>query len=135
MPTSDAIIPVVAAVIRRDGKVLIARRAPGDALAGMWEFPGGKVEPGETPEHALARELGEEFAVEAKIGDFVASRVHDYGTRRIDLMAYHASVDCADLQPLEHDAVAWVAPADLFGYPLAPADIFLVSLLTAGRQA
>lgn len=64
---------VTAAVIEKDGRVLIAQRKTGDALAGKWEFPGGKLEPGETPEACLRRELREEFGVETEIGDFICS--------------------------------------------------------------
>ena len=83
-------IVVVAAVIERDGAVLLARRKPGGPHGGLWEFPGGKVERGELPEQALARELYEEFGVAAEVGQFIVASVHAYAHAAVDLRAYAA---------------------------------------------
>ena len=81
-------IVVVAAVIERDGAVLLARRKPGGPHGGLWEFPGGKVELNELPEEALAREIYEEFGVAVEIGEFIVASVHAYAHVAVDLRAY-----------------------------------------------
>ncbi len=119
------------AMIDVDGRVLLGRRPPGKQLAGLWEFPGGKVEPGETPEACLIRELDEELGVKvtrACLAPFV--------------FASHAYDDFHLLMPLylcrrwegiaiarEHDALAWVKPAAMNDYPMPPADAPLVAWL------
>ncbi|MCX7963129.1 MAG: (deoxy)nucleoside triphosphate pyrophosphohydrolase [Candidatus Sumerlaea chitinivorans] len=123
------VVKVVAGIICRDQKVLLARRPAGDPLAGFWEFPGGKVEPGETPQRALERELDEEFGVKVWAGDFVASRLHSYPDRTIELVAYWATIEGEIAQLNAHDDVAWVSPTELEHYPLAPADEFLKEIL------
>ena len=80
-------LTVVAGIIERDGLILIAQRKPGDRLAHQWEFPGGKVEPGETPEQALVRELREEFAVETEVGAYVGRSVFAYEHVTVELLA------------------------------------------------
>lgn len=74
-------IEIVAAVIKREGRYLIARRAPGKHLAGSWEFPGGKIEDRETPEESLRREMREEFDVHADVGNYLGDNGHDYGSK------------------------------------------------------
>jgi 8-oxo-dGTP diphosphatase len=120
------VIRVTAAVLFRDGRVLIARRPPGKHLAGKWEFPGGKIEAGETPEAALTREMREEFGIEVAVARFVAAEVHDYGVKRIELLAYRVRHVYGEFMPREHDAVDWVYPADLNAAAMAPADEFIV---------
>lgn len=77
------IVDVTAAVIVKESAVFAAKRSPGKHLAGHWEFPGGKIEPGETPEQCLKRELKEELTIESEIGEFVAESIFDYGNKRI----------------------------------------------------
>lgn len=122
-------IRVTAALIRRSGQVLIARRRAGGHLAGFWEFPGGKIEEGETPEACLARELEEEFGVGAKVGAYVASSRFDYGERAIELLAYEAELEPGEWILDSHDEARWVPPADLLDYQLAPADIPIAEAL------
>lgn len=119
---------VTAAVIRRGETVLIARRHSGD-LAGLWEFPGGKLEPGETPEACLAREIREELGLVIRVGCLLDRVEHAYPTKRIRLWFYAAA--CADGVPslVDHDRVAWVRPADLGQYVFAPADAPFVERL------
>lgn len=120
----SAPIVVTAAVISRaDGAVLLARRGPGRSNAGLWEFPGGKLEPGETPEACLARELREELGVSVVVGGYIASGQALAGGRPIELRGYHARIVAGRLRPAEHDALAWVLPADLPRYPMPPADL------------
>ncbi len=122
--TSRLLLVAAAALIDEDGRVLICQRPEGKQLAGLWEFPGGKVEPGETPEQCLIRELEEELGILAK-QDCLAPFV----------FASHAYEDFHLLMPLyllrrwdgivtrrEHAAMAWVKPARLFDYPMPPAD-------------
>ena len=81
-------IDVTAAIIQREGLILAARRKQGSHMAGYWEFPGGKIEPGETPEECLQRELKEELSIESKIGPFFEESCYDYGTKQIRLLSY-----------------------------------------------
>ena len=80
---------VSGACLEKDGKILIARRKTGDNLAGKWEFPGGKLEPGETPEACLKRELKEEFGVETRIGEFICASKFEYKHLPIELSLIH----------------------------------------------
>lgn len=128
-------VRVVAAAIVRDGRVFAARRGPHVARPGLWELPGGKVEPGEDDRAALARELAEELALDASVGAYVAEAVHDYGDVAIRLVAYAC---VADGEPVltDHDAVRWVDADGLDGLAWAPADVPLldgVRRLLGGR--
>ena len=111
---------VLAAVMERDGRLLLARRPPGKRHAGLWEFPGGKFLPGETPLEAAQRELAEELGVEAPaLGDLLLS-VPDPGSP-FDV-EFHAVEIRGEPAALEHEALAWVLPEELLLYPLAPSD-------------
>jgi 8-oxo-dGTP diphosphatase len=119
-----------------EGRVLIARRPAGKMLAGLWEFPGGKVEPGESPEDALVRELEEELSVQVAPAaltplTFVS---HAYPNFRLLMPLYAARRWQGDPQAHEHDALAWVAPSDLHGYDMPPADAPLVRFLAGGAR-
>ncbi len=113
---------VTAAVVEAEGKVLIARRRSGGMQAGKWEFPGGKLEPGETPEECLARELLEEFGIEAEIGEFVGSSVYRYDHGAIELLAYRVARVSGEFTLHDHDEIRWVRPAQLNAFDFAPAD-------------
>lgn len=116
-------VEVVAAVIRGDdGRVLLARRLPGGPHGGLWEFPGGKVEPGETHRQALARELAEELGVEAAVGDEVLAVDHAYPHLSLRLTAYACTLLAGIPAPLHFQALAWVLPEDLASYPMPEAD-------------
>jgi 8-oxo-dGTP diphosphatase len=116
-------LPVVAAVIYRDQNLLLARRKSGKSLAGYWEFPGGKIESGETPEKALARELYEEFDVVVSVGKEIATHRHDYEHIKIELIAHETRIESGELELRDHDAIVWVTPHEARHYKLAPADI------------
>lgn len=121
-------INVVGAVILRDGFVLCAQRGAASALPGLWEFPGGKIETGESPRGALAREIEEELHCRVSVGDEVTSTVHDYDFGVVELTTF-----CCELiegAPVlsEHQAVVWLPPADLKTLDWAPADIPAVDL-------
>lgn len=114
---------VAAAVVYRDGNILITRRAPGEKLAGMWEFPGGKLESGETPQSCIVRELREELGVESDAGEILTTSVFTYPGGTIELIAVIVSLQSTVLALHVHDRAKWVTPLDLLGYELAPADI------------
>ena len=123
---------VTAAVIEKDGKILIAQRRRGDTLAGKWEFPGGKLEPGETPEVCLRRELKEEFGVDTKIGAFICSSKFEYRHLPIELLVYKAEHLSGEFRLNDHDRIEWVLPAGLADYDFCGADIPVVALLVRG---
>lgn len=114
---------VAAAVIYQEGIVLITRRAPGEKLAGMWEFPGGKLEPGETPQSCIVRELREELGVECDAGEILTTSIFTYPGGAIELIAVTVALRSNVLTLQVHDRAEWVTPQDLLGYALAPADI------------
>src|SRR6056297_3596411 len=107
-----SVINVTAAVIVKDGKVLAARRAPGKHLEGYWEFPGGKLEPLETPENCLERELTEEFAIRSKVGAFIAESVYDYGTKIVRLLAFEVEHISGEFKLTDHDELRWLADTE-----------------------
>lgn len=125
------ITDVTAAVITRAGRVLLVRRGPGERLAGYWEFPGGKIRPGETPQACLERELAEELGLSAEAGEVLAVSEHRYEHATIRLIAMRARVGGGDPELTCHDRAEWVAPGDLERYPLAPADVPIAARLRA----
>lgn len=124
-------VDVVAALIENYGRYLIARRAEGDRLAGLWEFPGGKVEPGETPEHALARELREELGVNAEIGELLFETSHTYPHIEANLQFYSARLLSGTPMPHVHDQLRFVTPSEMKILPFLPADIPVIEALSA----
>ena len=121
MDPERKIINVVGAAIVTNGTVLCAQRGPGKSLAGYWEFPGGKLEPGETGEQALARECREELGAEVHVGPRVDELVFDYPDLSVHLTLYQAE-PLTEPRALEHSALDWVGPAGLERYDLCPAD-------------
>ncbi len=124
-------LTVVAAVIRdREGRVLLTRRPEDAHMGGLWEFPGGKVDHGESPAEALIRELREELALATEIERPLTFAVHEEPGLRILLLFFAARIVTGAPHGREGQAVAWVRPADLASYPTPPADAELVRLLT-----
>jgi 8-oxo-dGTP diphosphatase len=117
---------VTAALLIKDGLCLIAKRSAGDPLANLWEFPGGKIEEGETPEECLQREMQEEFQIDVEVGHFFAESIYEYERGTIRLVAYWANWIGDTLYPTVHDEVAWVNKRTILNYKFAPADIPIV---------
>ena len=125
------VLVVAVALIDVDGRVLIAQRPAGKALAGLWEFPGGKVEPDERPEAALIRELNEELGIdvqEACLAPFVFAS-HAYESFHLLMPLYLCRRWSGVVVKREHAALAWVKPNKLSDYPMPPADAPLVAWL------
>ncbi len=119
------------ALVDIDGRVLIARRPEGKALAGLWEFPGGKLQGGETPEAALIRELREELGIDTKASCLapIAFASHAYEDFHLLMPLYVCRVWKGTIAAREGQELAWVRPARLADYPMPPADTPLIPLL------
>ena len=127
-------VVVAAAVVRREGRYLVARRLQGTHLAGLWEFPGGKCEPAETHEACLRREIQEELGVDATIGGLLLSVRHAYETREVELHFFACNLAGEPHARLGQE-LAWVSPADLDRLPFPEADAELIALLKRDRTA
>lgn len=115
---------VVCGLIMDDaGRYLACLRPAGKHLGGLWEFPGGKVEPGESPESALARELHEELAVVIDVLSPLTPVIWNYDTATIQLIPYFCKITCGVLSPSEHERILWCAPDDFGALDWAPADL------------
>lgn len=106
-------IAVVAGLIRRQGKVLVGQRPDGSSLARAWEFPGGKIEQGESPEDALYRELKEELGIEAEVGALKFAATHNYGKTGILFLFYEVKFWKGQLKTQQHMDLKWVTPKEL----------------------
>jgi 8-oxo-dGTP diphosphatase len=127
------VVIVAAAVVKRDGCILLTRRMEGAHLAGLWEFPGGKVEEGEDPEHAVVRECREECAIDLEVGSVIEVAFHRYERKDVLLIFYECRM--RGDQEVQHVGVAdhaWVLPEELRRYPLPPPDERLVRKLESG---
>jgi 8-oxo-dGTP diphosphatase len=125
------LLVVACAMVDVDGRVLLGRRPQGKAMAGLWEFPGGKVEAGETPEACLIRELHEELGVQvthACLAPFVFAS-HAYDDFHLLMPLFLCRRWEGFVRPLAHDELAWVRPADMGAYAMPPADAPLVAWL------
>ncbi len=122
-------IPVVAALIVREGRLLIARRPEGRHMAGRWEFPGGKLEKGESPEDAVEREIREELGLDVRAGRIYQAIAYSYPEKDVLLLFYAAAVVSGEPRPIEEAEIRWVTVAELDGYAFAPVDEMLVQRL------
>ncbi|MGA7742243.1 MAG: (deoxy)nucleoside triphosphate pyrophosphohydrolase [Polyangia bacterium] len=123
-------IRVVLAVIEQQGRYLITQRRSTTVLAGLWEFPSGRVETGETDEAALRRELRERVGVDVDVGGATAHRTHHYDGYVVDLVLYRATIaPTQEPRPVGVDDVRWVTPQELENYAFPPADQATVDLL------
>ena len=117
---------VTAAILIRDGKILIAQRGAHDKLAHKWEFPGGKILQNETPEQCLSREMQEEFGIDVAVGALFGETIHQYPHGCIRLMAYHTYWEGERLSLNVHAAYRWVPLSQLDEFDFSPADIYFV---------
>ncbi len=121
-------IEVVAGIIKDGDKIFATQRGYGEFKDG-WEFPGGKMEPGETPQEALARELKEELAVDVKVGEFLCTVDYDYPTFHLTMHCFYCSVIGGELTLLEHEAAKWLNMSELRLVNWLPADVEVVAAL------
>ena len=125
---------VTAAIIQDQGRFFVARRGPGEKLAGLWEFPGGKVEPGETLQESLKREIAEELGVEAIVGYVVTESHYKYEHGEILLVALQTEIMGKDIKLSVHDREDWLFPEQILALELAPADIPIAKFLMESKN-
>jgi 8-oxo-dGTP diphosphatase len=126
---------VVAAIIEHDGRILICQRRKRDSFPLKWEFPGGKVIPGETPAAALARELEEELGVRAQVGAEISRVRHKYSehAREIELLFFAARLESTEVQNLAFEKTVWEVASRLAAYDFLDADRGIVERLAKGK--
>ncbi|HFK5562535.1 TPA: (deoxy)nucleoside triphosphate pyrophosphohydrolase [Elizabethkingia anophelis] len=127
-------IRVVCGVIFNKGRILLCRRKPEKPLGGYWEFPGGKIEVGETEEESLYRELQEELGIRVEIERYFKSVVHDYDAFTIELIAYICRSGQSVCVLTDHDEYEWVDKSELLNWKLAPADVPIANELCFMEQ-
>ncbi len=120
---------VTAAIIKKDNKVLLARRNQYQKLAGLWEFPGGKLENGESIQKCIERELNEEFEISSKAGKILTESIYTYEHGSIKLIAIEVEIKNDKFKLKVHDDIQWVEIKNLLNYDLAPADIPIAKYL------
>jgi 8-oxo-dGTP diphosphatase len=125
---------VTAAVVERDGKILVARRRKGLIAEGLWEFPGGKLEEGEDPRRGLERELEEELGVKARAGEQLCTVPFSGSLKSFELVVFRTELLSDDFRMTDHDEVRWLAPAEMDEALFSKPDRPVVRLL-AGRPA
>ena len=121
-------IEVVAGIIKDGDKIFATQRGYGEFKDG-WEFPGGKMEPGETPQQALTRELKEELAIDVNVGNFLCTVDYDYPTFHLTMHCFYCSVIGGELTLLEHEAAKWLKTTELHSVNWLPADVEVVAAL------
>ncbi len=112
---------VAIALIERDGRYLITKRLPDDSFGGFWEFPGGKLDPGEDLESCLAREILEELGIEVKVGPVIQIVEHRYPSRLLKFHCFACSIERGEPRPIECSELRWVTPAELADFEFPPA--------------
>ena len=127
-------IRVVGAVFHDGERFLACRKKPGKPLEGHWEFPGGKIEPGETPEQALAREIREELNLIAEVGQKVTTTTYEYEFATIELTTFYCTLVDGDLRLTDHDATKWVTSTEAAHLAWAPADIPAVEAIASSHS-
>ena len=125
---------VVAALIWQGDRFLICQRPAHKARGLLWEFVGGKVEPGESKQQALIRECQEELAVEVQVGDVFMELTHAYPDLTVHLTVFHAAIAKGTPQKLEHNDMQWITPAEIPNYDFCPADEAILQRLMAGDK-
>jgi len=129
------VIDVVAGILWRDGRYLGVQRPEGKAHAGLWEFPGGKVEPGEAPADALVRELAEELDIQTGEVEFWREKIHEYPAITVRLYFFHIRDFKGVPRPLEGQGLRWLSPAEAVDLPFLEADRDIVEALLASSEA
>jgi 8-oxo-dGTP diphosphatase len=129
--TQRVVLVAACALVDADGRVLIAQRPSGKDMEGLWEFPGGKMEPGERPEETLIRELAEELSIQVKEACLapLTFASHTYATFHLLMPLYICRRWDGTVTAREHQALKWVKPRDLRNYPMPPADLPLIPVL------
>jgi len=127
-------IDVVAALVRDGERFMICKRPQNKARGGLWEFPGGKIEPGETPEEALARELREELDVAAEAGELYLTVEHVYPDVIVELAVYETYIREGTPRLLEHEAIAFITPGEIPEYGFCPADRVILDKISKERN-
>ena len=127
-------IRVVGAVFHDGERILACRKKSGKPLEGHWEFPGGKIEPGETPEQALAREIREELNLIAEVGQKVTTTTYEYEFATIELTTFYCTLVDGDLRLTDHDATKWVTSTEAAHLTWAPADIPAVEAIASSHS-
>ena len=122
-------IKVVAAVIEKDGKVLFCKRGAGGNCAGLWEFPGGKIEPGETPFEAIKREISEELCAEIEPEEIFCEYPFSYPDKEIYFYFIKAKLLSEKIEPTFHSDTKWILPSETEGFEFCPADVPVVKKL------
>ncbi len=127
-------IPVVTGILRKGDKVLVGERPQGHTLAGQWEFPGGKLEVGESPEEALKRELSEELGIEANVGKLLLTSAHNYSEVSILLLFFEVLFWKGEPKPTHHAHLRWILPEDLYALEIPEANRRLLPRLIGSLQ-
>lgn len=123
-------LEVAAAIIRKDEKILICQRSANKDLGLLWEFPGGKIEPGETGEQAVIRECREELGVTLKINSFFMDVTHEYPDRTVHLSVYNCSLTDGEPVRLEHNDMQWITASECRKFEFCPADVEIICRLS-----
>lgn len=125
-------VTVVCALIERQGRLLVAKRAPGQTMAGLWEFPGGKIQDGETREDAIVREIREELGCEVRPIRSLPAHMHDYADLTVTLVPYLCDVIDGEPRALEHAQVRWASKDELIGLEWTAADVPILERYLSG---
>ena len=125
---------IAAAILFREGRILICRRGEGGSCAFLWEFPGGKLEPGETPAECAVRECREELGVSVRLGPVFARTSYDYPEGSLSFIFYKGEILSGDPQKRVHPEMRWVRPSELTDYPFCPADRDVVQRLSRIKE-
>lgn len=129
------LVTVTAGIIHHDGKILIAERRKDKSLGGLWEFPGGKIEQGETCEQTLKREIKEEFDISVEVGDYITEILHEYPDFWLKMYVYDAKWNGnGEIHICDHEQYKFVTPAEFKNYEFPAADVDLLEFLQTHKS-